>query len=793
MNRFSSYFVLIISFIYTSILFAIDFQIEVITGMNDASAIKIDNDKVFASTSGGLLIYDLSNDDIKKYTAGDGFYSQQFNALEKTPQNILALGSTDGILCFLDLQNNTTSNETSIRNNPIVDLIAVDDTLWVLTENFISVYRYAPDIREYQFIDFFKNFGTNFTRLQTIYYLNKRIWIGSTSGLFYAPSDYQKFNLKSSSNWNQITSSNGLTGNSVYDISGDGSSLYVATNGGLNKIDFPQITTLATGFINKIRIIENQIYVSNSNTVFEYQSGGFNPIRNFPVPIKDFTSDNSLNIWVAIEQRGITNLATGQKILINGPIDNHIGNVFLDSRGWLWCSSGLVRTELRQGVFLYKNSEWFNYKFFGDQRWSSLSSTVSFLEDSGNNIWVSSYGGGMVIFDPDLNIHPITRNTVPGQVWVSSISRDDTIEVQTPLEQQDILSNVPGDNLRCVVTDFLLDSERNSIWLLNFEPVSDKVIVQFKDTKFSSNVSDPQYWRYYSKPTGNVFGGEFSNSFYTISKENENISGIFWFASDGKGAIRMQANEDGVPTGWDIITENDNLKSNSMRDIEPDEDGYVWIGTAGGLSAYLGGNVFDFREEFQPIGLNINNIFVDSQNNKWFATDKGLSILKNSGSPFDGASWFHIVPRKSEVERTNIFYSDLPSENILSVFPDEKTGDIYLGTDAGVAIIHNNPFTSSFTKFDNITVGPNPFIISEGTSVLSFFNLVSGSEVKILTANGRLVRQLNPDNFKEVQGSQAQWDGRNMDGELVATGVYVYLVTTEEGETTNGKFLVIRK
>lgn len=790
MTRISFYLIFIILISLTINLFAIDFQVEVITGMNDASAIKVENEKLYAATSGGLLISNLLNENIQKYTAGDGFYSQQFTALEITPQNILALGSSDGILCFLDLQNNNIFNETSIQNNPIVDLTAVDDTLWVLTENFVSVYRYFSDTQEYQFIDFFENFGASFSKLQTIFHFNKQIWIGSTSGLFYAPSDYQKFNLKSASNWSHLTTANGLAGTYIYDITGDGSSLYLATNGGLNEIDFPQITTLANGFITKVRLNEDKIFASNSNTIYRYQSGAFNLIKNFPVSIKDFAFDNSMNIWAALEKRGIKNLETGNKILVNGPIDNHIGNVYMDSRGWLWCSSGLVRTELQQGVFLYKDSEWTNYQFFGPQRWSSLSSTVSFLEDTENNIWVSSYGGGMVIFDNNLDIHPITRNTLPGQVWVNSISQDDTLEVQTPQEQQNIISNVPGDNLRCVVTDFLLDSERNSIWLLNFEPVSDRAIVQFRDTKFSSNISNTQYWSYYSRPTGSPYGGEYSNSFYTIKKD---IFGIFWFASDGKGAIRMQANDDGVPTGWDILTEGDNLKSTSMRDIEPDEDGYIWIGTAGGLNAYLGGTVFDFREEFQPIGLNINNIFVDSQNNKWFATDKGLSVLKNSGSPFDGESWYHIVPRKSDVERSNTFVADLPSENIHSVFLDEKSGNIYLGTDAGIAIIHNNPFTSSFTKFDNISAGPNPFIISESSPVFTLFNLVSGSEVKILTANGKLVRQLNPDNFSEVQGSQAQWDGRNMEGELVATGVYIYLITTEEGEANNGKFLVISK
>ena len=90
MSKFCLYFFLLILLISTSASPSIDFQIEVITAMNDASAMNIDNNKIFVATSGGLLIYDLLSEGIQKYTAGNGFYSQQFTALEKTPQNIFS-------------------------------------------------------------------------------------------------------------------------------------------------------------------------------------------------------------------------------------------------------------------------------------------------------------------------------------------------------------------------------------------------------------------------------------------------------------------------------------------------------------------------------------------------------------------------------------------------------------------------------------------------------------------------------------------------------------------------------
>ncbi len=77
--------------------------------------------------------------------------------------------------------------------------------------------------------------------------------------------------------------------------------------------------------------------------------------------------------------------------------------------------------------------------------------------------------------------------------------------------------------------------------------------------------------------------------------------------------------------------------------------------------------------------------------------------------------------------------------------------------------------------------------------MLRFYNLVPESQVKILTANGQLIRTLNPDNFNEVKGGVAEWDGRNLDGRLVSTGVYLYLITNQEGQQKAGKVMVVKE
>ncbi|MDE2490934.1 MAG: S8 family serine peptidase [Elusimicrobia bacterium] len=79
---------------------------------------------------------------------------------------------------------------------------------------------------------------------------------------------------------------------------------------------------------------------------------------------------------------------------------------------------------------------------------------------------------------------------------------------------------------------------------------------------------------------------------------------------------------------------------------------------------------------------------------------------------------------------------------------------------------------------------PNPFRLSRSPRVS--FALppglqTSGAKIKIYTQDGRFVR--------EVDG--LSWDGRNGDGNLVATGTYVFVVENG-GSSTSGRMAVIR-
>jgi hypothetical protein len=90
-----------------------------------------------------------------------------------------------------------------------------------------------------------------------------------------------------------------------------------------------------------------------------------------------------------------------------------------------------------------------------------------------------------------------------------------------------------------------------------------------------------------------------------------------------------------------------------------------------------------------------------------------------------------------------------------------------------------------------ILVYPNPCYLNKGQDEVKIANLPSpDSKVDIYTISGELVRNL--DDETEIIGSTATWDLKNDDGENVARGVYLYVVSDKSDNKKMGKIAIIK-
>jgi hypothetical protein len=84
-------------------------------------------------------------------------------------------------------------------------------------------------------------------------------------------------------------------------------------------------------------------------------------------------------------------------------------------------------------------------------------------------------------------------------------------------------------------------------------------------------------------------------------------------------------------------------------------------------------------------------------------------------------------------------------------------------------------------------VFPNPWRSDRHRDLpVTFDRLSTQATVKIFTLSGHHVKTLETDN------GTISWDRANDSGELVSSGVYLYLITNEEGQETKGKLALIR-
>lgn len=106
------------------------------------------------------------------------------------------------------------------------------------------------------------------------------------------------------------------------------------------------------------------------------------------------------------------------------------------------------------------------------------------------------------------------------------------------------------------------------------------------------------------------------------------------------------------------------------------------------------------------------------------------------------------------------------------------------------------PSTSANVNLDAIRVVPNPYIVdsgmrgSDGEGQVMFTNLPARCDITIYTVAGRKVADLTHDS----SGTEGftYWNLRNEHGQDVAYGVYVYVVSTPDGDKHTGKLMVIR-
>ena len=274
-----------------------------------------------------------------------------------------------------------------------------------------------------------------------------------------------------------------------------------------------------------------------------------------------------------------------------------------------------------------------------------------------------------------------------------------------------------------------------------------------------------------------------------------NQSGIFAFALDdadnkwvvSRNQILVFNSPDSLnsPTGLRRLQQVEGRGGlpggSKLNCLALDKDGHMWVGSSNGISVYYVAAaalrstydatcpVFNFRCLLEA--ETVNDIYVDGANRKWMATENsGVYVFDATGT--------------RQIAQFTVNNSPLPSNRVTDIEAEPRTGEIFFATEGGLVSFKGNA-TEGVESNDELFVYPNP-VRGDYDGPINVYPSVAGSVVKIVTPTGRLVREL------ESEGGRTVWDGRDLAGMKVQPGVYVVLVSTDDGKNKGmAKFAVL--
>jgi hypothetical protein len=269
-----------------------------------------------------------------------------------------------------------------------------------------------------------------------------------------------------------------------------------------------------------------------------------------------------------------------------------------------------------------------------------------------------------------------------------------------------------------------------------------------------------------------------------------------WVVVEGKGLFAYDYNETIDNPSDDRVVNfvksnlTENLPSNSIRAIAVDFDDEIWIGTDNGFAIiYNSDNVFESTQpQFLPQRIKlefegnveyllgttaINDIEVDGGNRKWLSTEgSGIFLLSPDGQT---------ILANYTTENSNLISNDVYEMEI-----DDKTGEVYITTEDGLVSLRTD---ASFEdpNYSDVRVFPNP-VRPEFEGLITIQGIKFNSDVKFTDMAGNLV-------YKTISnGGTAVWNGKNLNGEKVTSGVYLIWTAPDDRERKGrkvGKVVII--
>ncbi len=730
------------------------------TSMQEIRGIARSNDTFWAATSGGLFAWKEGSSTYRKLTNADGLRSTDLTAIAVDNNGDVWTGTSSGIIHVYSpgkdswryIPDIAAVNQTNKRIN---SFSVYGDTILICSGFGVSLFR----VTQFQFGDTYTRFGsvssTARVSVNSALLFNGEFWITLTDGQNVhrtANASLSSPNLLQPNEWALKT-----VGNSAvvpFTLASYNGLLYVSSSAGVYSLAGGQWTPVDSlagrEFVALTSSNEKLVAVDVNRTVF--QLTGTNSISRIGTALPQAATSVRLgpsgSVIVGTRSGGLMGFvgSSWMSFFPNGPGSNQFTSVAVDASGNVWGGSGNANGK---GFYRLKGNNWTTF----NNENSPLPGNDYYRVSMGCNgdMWVSSWGGGLVLMPAGTD--SVNRNLI----FNSNVG----------------MVGIPGNPGYVVCSNVVCDRKGNT-W----------VAIQFPDNKRALAVRTPAgEWRTYPVYVSGVPASYLTNIQVSRSLAID-ASDNLWMAAvtEGrKGAITINnRGAVGDSIAETVVSSANGLPDDNVRCIVVDRENDIWVGTDRGIGIILdpnnptrSGGVASYKP---LLGTLINAVAVDPLNQKWVATNEGVVVLSRDGTQ---------TIAQYTVANTG---GRLIDNDVKDIAIDPSTGTVYFATLSGLASLTTTSVEPQ-KDFDKIVVSPNPFRLPSNVP-LNVDGLVSNSRLKILTVDGRLVRELTTPG-----GRVGFWDGRDEGGKYVSSGIYLVVAysETEKGKVATGKVAVIRK
>ena len=379
-----------------------------------------------------------------------------------------------------------------------------------------------------------------------------------------------------------------------------------------------------------------------------------------------------IGLWSAIHANTITPTIHFTNIdKDNGLSSNYVNKIVKDKQGFIWIGTndGLCRYEAFNRIKIYRAT--------GDTLNGLQANNIHTLyADSKENLWIGTRLGGLTRFHQPTSTwktfkhNPQDSNSInndeilsiledsKGRIWVGTESGLNLFQpaTETFISFQPTINQAGALQAKAVLS--ILEDDKGWIWVGTWAGGL-HLLLPDKD----GDIANSRFQRFLpseDKGTHNVW------AMY------QDAQAQYWLGTHGGGLVKMQLPTDASidpnrqnwrPVFKQYTYEEENsfsLAHNDVKDIYQDDQGTIWVATAGGLN-YLEATdttttSFHFHNYlFEPdnihslLGNVINNLYQDDQGLLWCSTSRGISIYNPA------TNQFNIHKYSKEVEQIHAF------------------------------------------------------------------------------------------------------------------------------------------